>query len=159
MTEVDKNNNSQTVPTLCRLCIAHCGVLANVENDNGRRKLIKVTGDPDNPLFKGYTCPKGRALPEMHNHEGRLLHSLKKQDDGSFATIKSEQAAIEAAEKIQSLVDKYGPRSVAIYVGTPNVVTQPLPELAMPFYVPLVHQCFLPLIQSVSYTHLRAHET
>ena len=119
MTEAD--NNSQTVPTLCRLCIAHCGVLANVENDNGRRKLIKVTGDPDNPLFKGYTCPKGRALPEMHNHKGRLLHSLKKQGDGSFETIESEQAAIEAAEKIQFLVDKYGPRSVAIYVGTPNV--------------------------------------
>ncbi len=121
MIEVDKNNKSQTVPTLCRLCIAHCGVLASVKNDNGRRKLIKVTGDPDNPLFKGYTCPKGRALPEMHNHEGRLLHSLKKQDDGSFVTIKSEQAAIEVAEKIRSLVDEYGPRSVAIYVGTPNV--------------------------------------
>ena len=83
------------VPTICRLCIAHCGVLAEVEDDNGRRKVTRVTGDPDNPLFKGYTCPKGRALPELHNHEGRLLHSMKRQADGSHAPIASEQAAVE----------------------------------------------------------------
>ena len=62
MAVIDKK--IEEVPTLCRLCIAHCGVLASVKNDNGIRKLIKVTADPDNPLFKGYTCPKGRALPE-----------------------------------------------------------------------------------------------
>ena len=109
------------IPSICRLCIAHCGVLATVEDDNGRRKLTKVTGDPDNPLFKGYTCPKGRALPEMHNHEGRLLQSLKRQSDGSFSSIHHEDAAKEVAEKIKALVDQYGPRAVAIYVGTPNV--------------------------------------
>lgn len=121
MIKTDKNTHTQIVPTLCRLCIAHCGVLASVEDDGGRRKVTKVTGDPNNPLFKGYSCPKGRALPEMHNHDGRLLHSLKQQDDGSFATINSGQASIEVAEKIKALVDQYGPRSVAIYVGTPNV--------------------------------------
>lgn len=111
------------VPTICRLCIAHCGVLATVEDDNGRRKVTKVTGDPDNPLFKGYTCPKGRALPELHNHVGRLLHSQKRGDDGSFAPIPSARAAVEVADKIQAIVDAHGPRSVAFYVGTPNAGT------------------------------------
>src|SRR5512137_878477 len=106
---------SKIVPTICRLCIAHCGVLAEIEDDNGRRKVTKVTGDPDNPLFKGYTCPKGRALPELHNHAGRLLHSQKRQPDGSHAAIASAQAAIEVAERIRSIVDKYGPRAVAFY--------------------------------------------
>ncbi|WP_101758258.1 molybdopterin-dependent oxidoreductase [Oceanicoccus sp. KOV_DT_Chl] len=108
------------VPTICRLCIANCGVLATVEDDAGRRKVTKVTGDPENPLFKGYTCPKGRALPELHNHQGRLLTSLKKQPDGSHQAIKSEQAVVEIAERIKTIVDQYGPRSVAFYVGTPN---------------------------------------
>ncbi|MEH6583838.1 MAG: molybdopterin-dependent oxidoreductase [Halioglobus sp.] len=108
------------VPTICRLCIAHCGVLATVEDDNGRRKVTQVTGDPDNPLFKGYTCPKGRALPELHNHAGRLLHPLKKQSDGSHQRIASNVAAVEIAEQIKSIVDQYGPRAVAFYVGTPN---------------------------------------
>lgn len=114
---------SEQVPTVCRLCIAHCGVLATVEDDNGRRKVTRVTGDPDNPLFKGYTCPKGRALPELHNHAGRLLHSQKRQPDGSFAPIGSAAAAIEVADKIQAILDTHGPRAVAFYVGTPNAGT------------------------------------
>ena len=111
---------SKVVPTVCRLCIAHCGVLATVEDDNGRRKVTQVTGDPDNPLFKGYTCPKGRALPELHNHEGRLLHSMKRQADDIHAPIKTTKAAVEVAQRIREIVDKHGPRAVACYVGTPN---------------------------------------
>lgn len=111
---------TEIVPTVCRLCIAHCGVLATVEDDNGRRKVTRVTGDPDNPVFEGYTCPKGRALPELHNHEGRLLHSMKRQADGSHAPIESSAAAIEVADRIRDIVEKYGPRAVACYVGTPN---------------------------------------
>ncbi len=112
---------TDVVPTVCRLCIAHCGVLAHVEDDAGRRKVTKVTGDPDNPLFKGYSCPKGRALPELHNHEGRLLTSLKRNPPGEFKTVASSEAAIEIADQLQSLVEEHGPRSVAVYVGTPNV--------------------------------------
>ncbi len=108
-------------PTLCRLCIAHCGVLATVEDDGGRRKVTRVTGDPDNPVFKGYTCPKGRALPELHNHDGRLLRSVKRNADGSAVEIDNQTAAIEVAERIRAIVDQYGPRAVAMYVGTPNV--------------------------------------
>ncbi len=112
---------NEVVPTICRLCIAHCGVLAHVEDDHGRRKVTKVTGDPDNPMFKGYTCPKGRALPELHNHSGRLLHSLKRQAGGQHGPISNAKAAGEVAAKLQAIIDQYGPRSVAMYVGTPNV--------------------------------------
>ncbi|MFK8019981.1 MAG: molybdopterin-dependent oxidoreductase [Pseudomonadales bacterium] len=112
---------TEIVPTVCRLCIAHCGVLAHVEDDAGRRKVTRVTGDPDNPMFKGYSCPKGRALPELHNHDGRLLHSLRRDDSGEFDTVASGEAATQIAERLQSLVDEFGPRSVAVYVGTPNV--------------------------------------
>ena len=33
---------AETVPTVCRLCIAHCGVLATVEDDAGRRKVRRL---------------------------------------------------------------------------------------------------------------------
>ncbi len=112
---------TDVVPTVCRLCIAHCGVLAHVEDDQGRRKVTKVTGDPDNPLFKGYSCPKGRALPELHNHEGRLLHSLRRTQAGELETVSSGEAAIQIADQLHALIEEHGPRSVAIYVGTPNV--------------------------------------
>ena len=76
----------------------------------------------------------------MHNHEVVYFLS-EKQDNGSFATIKSEQAAIEVAEKIQSLVDEYGPRSVAIYVGM-NVDLPAAAGTGNAFYVLLVPECF-----------------
>lgn len=104
----------ETRPTICRLCIAHCGVLATV--DNGR--LTRVDGDPGNPLFKGYTCPKGRALPDLHNDAGRLLHSLKRDADGRHAPIDSDQAIDEIALTLGSIIAEHGPRSVALYIGT-----------------------------------------
>ena len=101
-------------PGICRICSAHCGVLATVTDG----KLTKVTGDPDNPLFKGYSCAKGRALPEIHNNPDRLLHSQKRQGDGSYAAIDAERAMDEIASALQDLVSRNGPRSVALYLGT-----------------------------------------
>jgi len=104
----------RTVPTICRLCPAHCGVLATVVDG----RLTEVKGDPDNPLFKGYTCPKGRALPEMHNDPDRLMHSRKRQADGSHVSIPVDRAMDEIAAKIRQLIETHGPRSIAIYSGT-----------------------------------------
>jgi anaerobic selenocysteine-containing dehydrogenase len=105
---------SRTTPTICRLCPAHCGVLATVEAG----RLTEVRGDPDNPLFRGYTCPKGRALPQIHNDPARLLCSQKRNADGAFAPIAAEQAIDEIAARIKALVDAHGPRALALYSGT-----------------------------------------
>ena len=48
----------ETHPSICRLCPAHCPILVTVEGG----RPVEVVGDPDAPLFGGYTCPKGRAL-------------------------------------------------------------------------------------------------
>lgn len=105
---------SRTVPTICRLCQAHCGVLATVTDG----RVTEVKGDPDNPLFKGYTCPKGRALPELHNSPSRLLHSQKRRVDGSFEPTSIERAMDEISARLRTIVDEHGPRSVAVYTGT-----------------------------------------
>ena len=81
-------------------------------------RLTKVTGDPDNPMFKGYTCAKGRALPEIHNNPQRLLHSQQRRPDGTYAPIGAQRAMDEIAATLQNLIDTHGPRSVALYLGT-----------------------------------------
>lgn len=103
-----------THPAICRICSAHCGVIATVTDG----RLTKVTGDPDNPMFKGYTCAKGRALPDIHNNPQRLLSSRKRRADGTFALIEAQQAMDEIAAELTSLIEKYGPRSVEVYLGT-----------------------------------------
>ena len=101
-------------PAICRIYSAHCGVIATVTDG----RLTKVTGDPENPMFKGYTCAKGRALPAIHNNPERLLSSQKRGTDGAFAPIEAQQAMDEIASRLTSLIETHGPRSVAVYLGT-----------------------------------------
>ncbi|HLF41265.1 MAG TPA: hypothetical protein VI854_07305, partial [Acidimicrobiia bacterium] len=52
---------ARQVRTFCRMCNAMCGIVVHVDGD----RVTKVGGDPDHPVSEGYTCPKGRALPEV----------------------------------------------------------------------------------------------
>jgi anaerobic selenocysteine-containing dehydrogenase len=90
-------------------------------------RLVSVRGDKDNELFKGYTCLKGRAMPDHINGPRRLLHSLRRSPDG-FEPIAVETAMDEIAARLSEIRDKYGPRSIATYNGTQlqNVPAGPL---------------------------------
>ena len=77
-----------------------------------------MRGDRSNPAYFGYTCAKGRQLPLQHAHPDRLLYSQKRQADGSYASVPSEGAMDEIAQRVSEMVERHGPRSVAIYIGT-----------------------------------------
>ncbi len=104
----------ETHPSICRFCHANCGILVEVEDG----RPVRVTGDPENPAYFGFTCAKGRRLPDQHAHPARLLHSQKRRPDGGFEAIPSERAMDEIAARIGELVAKHGPRAVALYPGT-----------------------------------------
>jgi anaerobic selenocysteine-containing dehydrogenase len=102
------------LPSICRFCHAKCGILVEVEGG----RALRVTGDRDNPAYHGFTCAKGRRLPEQHAHPERLLHSQRRVAKGRFEPIPSERAMDEVARRLAALVAEHGPRSVALYVGT-----------------------------------------
>jgi anaerobic selenocysteine-containing dehydrogenase len=104
-------------PSTCRVCSAYCPVMVTLDEGN----VVRVDGNPDAPLYGGFTCPKGRALPALHNNPDRLLHSLKRQPDGSFRSIPTDVAIAEIAEKLKDIVARHGPRSVAGFLGNPGV--------------------------------------
>ncbi len=104
-------------PSFCRNCTAYCPILVTV--DEGR--AVRVTGDPEAPAYNGYTCPKGRSLPEQHNDPHRLLRPMARQPDGRHAPVAADRALDEIAHKLRTLVATHGPKSVAIYYGTGNV--------------------------------------
>ena len=103
---------TQVRPSFCRLCTAYCPIEVTIEDG----RATKITGNPRAPLYGGYTCPKGRALPEQHYGEQRLLRPLKKGPNG-LAPIASAQALDEIAERLQAIIAEHGPRSVAMYSG------------------------------------------
>ncbi len=103
-----------THTSFCRFCHAFCGIRVDVEDG----RVVRVIGDKDNPMYHGYTCAKGRSLPQQHYHPDRLLHSQRRGSDGSHHPIPAEQAMDEIAERVQEILTKHGPRSIATYNGT-----------------------------------------
>ncbi len=104
----------ETKKSFCRFCHAFCPIEVDVEDN----KVIEVRGDTSNPIYGGYTCIKGRHLPDQHNHPDRIRTSMKRMPDGSFQPISSEQALDEIAERMSAIIEEHGPRSVATYNGT-----------------------------------------
>jgi anaerobic selenocysteine-containing dehydrogenase len=105
---------TETHPSICRFCHAGCSILVDVADG----RPVRVVGDKDNPMYQGFTCEKGRQLPAQWGHPERLLHSMKRGPDGSYAEIASERALDEVAERISEILERHGPRSVAYYTGT-----------------------------------------
>ena len=100
--------------SFCRICSNGCPILVHVADG----RAIKVVGDPDGPIHDGYTCHRGRALPELTYSPDRLLHSMHRRADGSHIPIAADRALDEIAEQLRKIVATHGPRSVALYVGT-----------------------------------------
>ncbi|CAA0106362.1 Acetylene hydratase [Halioglobus japonicus] len=121
---------AKTVKTYCRFCHAYCPMEATVEDN----RLISLVPDTSNEIYGGYTCIKGRQLIEQIDHPTRLQQSQKKQADGSFTAIGSEQAMDEIAEKLQAILDKYGPRSIASYNGTYSYQNSAAHDVARAFH-------------------------
>lgn len=106
--------NRRTLTSYCRFCHSCCPILVDVVDG----RVDKVRGDPQNELYHGYSCVKGRALPEQHNHPDRLLHSLKRGPDGRYEPIPVEQAMDEIAATLTRILEQHGPLAVANYGGT-----------------------------------------
>ena len=105
---------TEVTRSFCRICLNACPL--NVEVQHGR--VTKVTGDPGNPLFEGYTCIKGRSQPDYLYHPKRLLHSLKRMPNGGFEKISVATAMDEIAERLQEIRIQCGPQAIASYAGT-----------------------------------------
>jgi len=104
----------QTHKTFCRFCHANCAMLVDIEDG----KVTAVRGDPDDPEYGGYTCKKGRELPDSHNSEDRLHHSLIRDDNGVFQETPMPQALGHISDEVRRIIDQYGPDSVAIFMGS-----------------------------------------
>jgi anaerobic selenocysteine-containing dehydrogenase len=104
----------QTHKSFCRFCHALCGIEVDVEDG----RVVAVRGDRAHPLSRGFTCEKGRQLPQQHAHPDRLRGALRRRADGGFEPIASELALDEIAGALGRIIEAHGPRAVALYNGT-----------------------------------------
>ena len=93
----------------CRICAAACGIVVTV--DDGQ--VVKVRGDADHPVSRGYTCEKGRALPQWHHSTKRLNHPRLR---GTI--VEWDQALDDLAGIIAETSETGGADSIGLYLAT-----------------------------------------
>ena len=105
----------------CHLCEAICGLEIKTRGD----KILSIRGDVDDPFSRGYICPKGTALEDLHTDPDRLRTPVKKvvteNGDIEWQEISWQQAIDETASRLVDTQSQYGTDSVGFYAGNPNV--------------------------------------
>ena len=105
------------VPGGCNICFNCCPTQYHLKNG----KVIRVTGNEDDPQWKGKVCPKSQFLLQLHNSPDRLTQPLKRvgeRGEGKFEPITWDQALDEIAAKLEAVRAEHGPEALAIFAGT-----------------------------------------
>jgi len=111
--------NVSVKKTLCHGCTRRCGLVVYVD-ENG--KPVKLEGDKEQPMSKGFFCARGRALVfEQPFHKDRLKRPLKRvgeRGQGKWQPISWDQALDEIATKLKEIKEKYGAEAIACVLDT-----------------------------------------
>ncbi|UUY03788.1 molybdopterin-dependent oxidoreductase [Svornostia abyssi] len=100
----------------CPLCEATCGLEIELEGD----RVASVRPDHDDVFSKGFICPKGVSIKELHEDPDRVRTPLIKQPDGTFAQATWEEAFAEIDRRLTPLLEEHGRQAAAIYLGNPS---------------------------------------
>src|SRR2546421_3741333 len=98
--------------TVCPYCGVGCGLLVERDHNGG----AAVRGDSDHPANLGRICSKGAALGETLGLDGRLLHPMLRQPDGSLAQTQWTDALDAVAEGFTRILQHDGPSALAFYL-------------------------------------------
>jgi len=106
---------AETHYRICPICEATCGLKLTVEDG----KVTDIRGDKEDPFSRGYMCPKGVALRDLHEDPDRLRTPMIKDGDTHRAATWDE-AWEKIAANIPAIKDAYGPDAIALYSGNPS---------------------------------------
>ena len=109
--------STRTVRHACTLCEAACGLRFEVEGD----RILSVRPDPDDVFSRGYACPKGIAIAEVHSDPDRLRRPVRRTPSGDFEPIGWEEAFALAASRLREIRSRCGADTLAVYMGNPIV--------------------------------------
>lgn len=118
----------ETRYTNCGICLSACGLVVEVENN----QVVSVRGDSRHPLSKGFICVKGKSLTDLNDDKLRVTSPYARKKD-KWLMYSWDQVYAEIAERLSDIIDRYGPRSVAMYYGAGNPLSSINVQTAMGF--------------------------
>ena len=106
--------------TFCRICEPHCPLIAHLDDQGTVTALAPNRQSPTG----GIACHKGLSFLDVHNDPDRLNWPMKRvsgdrSETSEFERVDWDTALSEIADKLKSVVEKYGPNAVGVYSGNP----------------------------------------
>ncbi|MCT9009451.1 bifunctional nitrate reductase/sulfite reductase flavoprotein subunit alpha [Streptomyces rhizosphaerihabitans] len=110
---------TQQVRTVCSYCGVGCGMVLDIGmGADGRRTVLKASGDKAHPANFGRLCTKGATTADMLAAPGRLTSALVRAERGEEAESAPVDTAIaETARRLRAVIDEHGPDAFAFYVS------------------------------------------
>lgn len=103
---------AKRVKTVCSICSAGCGIIAEVHNGVWVRQDVAQ----DHPISQGSHCCKGIDQIDLVKSKQRVKFPLKKEG-GQWKRISWDVAVKEIADKMLALREENGP-DVAMFLGS-----------------------------------------
>ncbi|MBI2194147.1 MAG: molybdopterin oxidoreductase family protein [Planctomycetes bacterium] len=105
-------------PAICpHDCPDSCALRVQVRQD----ELVRVEGDPDHPITRGFVCAKVLHYPRRWNSQARLLYPMKRvgaKGDGRFERITWDEALNTIAGRFSDLIRRQGPEAILPCFGS-----------------------------------------
>ncbi|WP_406224472.1 molybdopterin-dependent oxidoreductase [Streptomyces canus] len=107
------------VRTVCSYCGVGCGLVLDIgTGPDGRRTVLKASGDKEHPANFGKLCTKGATTADLLAAPGRLATALVRPERGEEPVPESVGVAItETARRLREIIDEHGPDAVSLYVS------------------------------------------
>jgi anaerobic selenocysteine-containing dehydrogenase len=145
------------VKTSCGLCRSACGVLVYIRDG----QIVKVEGDPDNPLSRGELCNIGRSSLDYLYHPDRLKYPLRRvgeKGSGKWQQISWDEAIDTIADRLVEVKDNDGAEAaVFIYGAAKGIPDSYLTRFTNVFGCPNIvwqgHVCIVPRIMASRLTY------
>ncbi len=107
---------NRTVYRTCPLCEATCGLEITV---SPQEQVVRIRGDMNDVFSRGYICPKGSTLKNLHEDPDRLRMPLVKRN-GEHVEVSWDEAWQVLQDGMMGVVERHGRGSLAVYAGNPN---------------------------------------
>ncbi|WP_395104767.1 molybdopterin-dependent oxidoreductase [Actinomadura sp. SCN-SB] len=108
---------SRTAYRTCPLCEALCGLELTLD-DSGT--ITGVRGDRNDPLSRGFICPKGATLGRLDADPDRLGEPLVRDGGTHVPAASWDDAFAVVRERLHDVIERHGRDAVAVYLGNPS---------------------------------------
>lgn len=114
--QIKQEDEEHIVYTACRACIANCGVIAHVKNG----QVVKLEGNPADPMSKGRMCAKGLSGINALYHPNRNKYPMVRvgaRGEGRWKRVTWDEALDKVAGMLMEIREKYGAECVFTSTG------------------------------------------